>query len=331
MEIVYAFACTKVLNIRNVPLFWVLRMAMSISTSLVRLDILPLVRLVIGLAEYFVLPYVMSRGRAGYRVFALVILFIAMSVSEVLGMVLWYALTGMLTVRGDDPSALMPEFWLVRVMHLLLVVLLLGSSGMALRKLSGEGHGHGFPFIAGLLITQTLLLSLCIYAMQFLGGEKLFLSMGSMTLSLACVVVDVYLMVVVDRFERRRRAEGRVRMLEEQLSAYLERYQHVVKSIEGVARLRHDVRNQLQVVNDLIVRGDLVRAREIAEAMEACCEERGDALEQSVGSAASAGARAAGSPGEGSDAGAAGPQVAGSRAAGSRVASVGVRAEGERS
>ncbi|WP_165052848.1 MULTISPECIES: hypothetical protein [unclassified Adlercreutzia] len=316
VEVVLTFVYTKVLNMRNVPLFWVVRMVTSIGTSFIRLDVSMPVRLLIGLVEYFAIPYFMSKGRAGYRIIALTVLFIAMSVSEVLGVVLWYALTGMLLVRGDALGALMPEFWLVRVMHLLLVVLLLGVVSVALRRFSGEGHEHGFPLVAGLLITQVLLLSLCIYAMQFLGGEKLFLSMGSLTLSLACVVVDVYLMVVIDRFERQRRAEGRVRMLEEQLSAYLEQYQHVAKSIEGVARLRHDVRNQLQVVNDLIVRGDLVRAREIVEAMAARCEERGDALERSAGPAAGASADAVSS------------QVAGECGG---DAPAGLRAEGTRS
>lgn len=300
VEVVYTFACTKVLRMRSVPLFWVLRMLVCIGTTFVRLGIPMSARLLVGLVEYFLIPFALSKGRVGHRIVALALLFVVVSVSEILGMVLWYALTGMLLAHEADLSAFMPEFWLVRVMHLFLVTLLLGFSCMVMRRFSGEGYEHGFPLVSGLLATQTVLLSLCIYAMQFLGGEKLFLSIGSLVLSLACVAIDVYLMTVIDRFERRRRAEERVRMLEAQLDAYLDQYRHVVSSIEGVARLRHDVRNQLQVVNDLIARGEHARAREIVEAMAACCEERGSALEKSVGAAA--GARLTSAPDGGEEA-----------------------------
>lgn len=288
-DVVCTYAATKVLRMRNVAAFWVVRMGLSVALALLRYVIPFEFRLIFGLFLYLAVPLLMSKGRLGYRLLAVVLMFVVLSVAEVIGMALWYALTGMLLVNESDLNVGMPEFWMVRLLHLLTISLMMGALAATLPRLVGEARDRGTVVVTGLLVVQVTLLSLCIYAMQYLENDKLFLCVTSVVLGAACLLVDAYLLYVINRYEGRLLGEERVRMLEGQLGEYLGRYESVAENIGRVARLRHDVRNQLQVVGDLAERGERDRAKEMLDAMIGYCADAGEALRGLDGTSAQAG------------------------------------------
>ena len=64
-------------------------------------------------------------------------------------------------------------------------------------------------------------------------------------------------------------ARQQAELLEKQLQQQLDYYNSVVAHIEETARLRHDLRNQLQTVYPLMDRGEHDRAREVLTAFAA--------------------------------------------------------------
>lgn len=49
--------------------------------------------------------------------------------------------------------------------------------------------------------------------------------------------------------------------LEKQLAEYLASYERTMQQVESTARLRHDLRNQVQIVSELANRGEFDRAK----------------------------------------------------------------------
>ena len=86
-------------------------------------------------------------------------------------------------------------------------------------------------------------------------------------LAVLCLGVDAVVLLSISRLRRRARDEARAQLLREQLDAYLKDYQLTVEKMEASARMRHDLRNQVQIVNALAERGEFDLAQHHIAAM----------------------------------------------------------------
>lgn len=89
------------------------------------------------------------------------------------------------------------------------------------------------------------------------------------TMALCCVVADFLLLRGLRSYTAQQLARQQAELLEKQLQQQLDYYNSVVAHIEETARLRHDLRNQLQTVYTLMDRGEHDRAREVLTAFAA--------------------------------------------------------------
>ena len=88
-----------------------------------------------------------------------------------------------------------------------------------------------------------------------------------MALAVLCLAVDGLVLVAIISVRARTRHADRARALRSQLDAYLVEYQETVERMERTARLRHDLRNQVQIVNALAARGEFELAQHHIAAM----------------------------------------------------------------
>lgn len=88
----------------------------------------------------------------------------------------------------------------------------------------------------------------------------------AMLLSL-CFSVDTVLLLAVGRFRGKVRDDARAADLSGELDRYLVDYQVSVDMAQRSARLRHDLRNQVQVANALAERGELELAEQHIDAL----------------------------------------------------------------
>ena len=86
-------------------------------------------------------------------------------------------------------------------------------------------------------------------------------------LMLLCFGVDALLLLAVGRFRGKVRDDARAADLSGQLDRYLSDYQVTVSMAQRSARLRHDLRNQVQVINALAERGEFELAEQHIDAM----------------------------------------------------------------
>ena len=91
-----------------------------------------------------------------------------------------------------------------------------------------------------------------------------YLLLGAM--ALCCVLADFLLFHGLRNYTNQQLARQQTELLEEQLRQQLAYYNGVVAHIEDTARLRHELRNQLQTVYALMERGEYDHAQELLTA-----------------------------------------------------------------
>ncbi len=116
-------------------------------------------------------------------------------------------------------------------------------------------------------VVQAMLLALCFsVAVGPCDGDSLLLRLFGL-LMLLCFGVDTVLLLAVGRFRGKVRDDARAADLSGELDRYLVDYQATVDMAQRSARLRHDLRNQVQVANALAERGELELAEQHIDAM----------------------------------------------------------------
>lgn len=272
VEIVLTYMMTLMLTMRSNAVFWLVRMGLSSVSILARPFLGEPLHMAMALFLYLVLPVLCARDSLARRLFVVVAIYIVMAVSEVAGMLMWSALTGLALSGPGDMAVYTAQYWLVRVLHLMLTTFLLMALHVLIRRISGEDYERGMASVVALPAVEVVLFAVVIQAFQYVPEESYTLTLISAVLTIACVGVDAYLLLAVERYGKKRRSERQARALAMQLDDYLERYASVVEGVGAVARLRHDVRNQLQVIGDLTSRGEYEKAREMARSLRAHCE-----------------------------------------------------------
>ena len=116
---------------------------------------------------------------------------------------------------------------------------------------------------SGLFPLLQVVLLFCVVAVVRFCGADWNLSWACVALAVLCLAVDGLVLVAIIST----RHADRARALRSQLDAYLAEYQETVEKMERTARLRHDLRNQVQIVNALAARGEFELAQHHIAAM----------------------------------------------------------------
>lgn len=252
VEVVVTYAYTKMLRFRSDRVFWTVRMSLIVLLCYFRSAMDPGVRMAVGAAITIFLPLLLSQDKLSSRVFVIVLVNVVLAIAEIAGAALWLALSGTPLVDQDTFafSSGVADYWTVRLVHLLLAIMLLSGLYAVLRRFSASEQ-EGMRFFVVLPLTQVVLLSVSLAIMQYLPHQSDLFNYGNLVLAAVCVVVDCFLFVSMGRYGMRQRSEQRAALLQCELDDYLHEYRVVVEDMEAVARLRHDLRNQLQVATEL--------------------------------------------------------------------------------
>ena len=120
---------------------------------------------------------------------------------------------------------------------------------------------------AAFSVVQAMLLALCFgVAVGPCDGDSVVLRLFGLIM-LLCFGVDALLLLAVGRFRGKVRDDARAADLSGELDRYLSDYKVTVEMAQRSARLRHDLRNQVQVVNALAERGEFQLAEQHIDAM----------------------------------------------------------------
>lgn len=104
--------------------------------------------------------------------------------------------------------------------------------------------------------------------------------LASAVLAVFCVVSDALLLNAAHRYQRTLAERARSCALEARMQGQLDEYEELSSQVQSTARLRHDMRNHLLVLQQLVRDGNARQAQEYAA--EVLAELRGDAPVQGL-------------------------------------------------
>ena len=104
-------------------------------------------------------------------------------------------------------------------------------------------------------LLQVVLLMGALYLQLNVTGIHAAFSAGIAAAALLFFAADVLLVVTIERIGQASAERERARAMERQLDGYLEQYAALARRNAAIARLRHDARNNVQVISALLDRG----------------------------------------------------------------------------
>ena len=275
--LVYLGFESHILHLRNKRAYWVTGLCLMAFALLVRGDLAEFAHPLLG-AIMAAAPLLFGRGTLARRVtlsaFGLVVvlpgdLFLDMTFDILAGATI------------DDHATVAANATLFSCATLLEVffemTLFWGLTALVRRFYPEEGADAAAPSsrrasviassFAAFSVVQAMLLALCFgVAVGPCDGDPALLRLFGL-LMLLCFGVDALLLLAVGRFRGKVRDDARAADLGGELDRYLADYQETVEMAQRSARLRHDLRNQVQVVNALAERGEFQLAEQHIDAM----------------------------------------------------------------
>ena len=271
-QIVYAYAMTKMLDIPRIRLYWILELALMLWACCFRADMGLVFRIAMG-AVMGTFPAFMARGSIALKVIVVGLVQVVLLLEDIPTSALWIVMTGTPTADYDAVRTHFGAFLYVHLMHLALLIVLYMALYLLMRRFFGDarsksdGGRYSMRLFAWFSLVQLgLVTTLLIVTLSTQGGTLPFLLVG-IVLAIACLAAYVFLFFSLDAYERKRLDDQRALVLQDKINAYFASYGDVVAEVERTSRLRHDVRNQTQVIMALIARGQSDEAAEHARLM----------------------------------------------------------------
>lgn len=274
--LVYLGLESHILHLRNRWAYWVVGISLMVFAVLVRGDLAEFAHPLLG-ALMASAPLLFGRGTLARRVtlsaFGLVIvlpgdLFLDMTFDILAGATIDDHATVAANATLFACATLFEVFVEITLFWGLaaLVRRFYPEEGVDVAALSSRRASVIASSFAAFSVVQAMLLSLCFsVAVGPCDGDSLLRLFG--LLMLLCFGVDTVLLLAVGRFRGKVRDDARAADLSGELDRYLVDYQVSVDMAQRSARLRHDLRNQVQVVNALAERGELELAERHIDAM----------------------------------------------------------------
>ena len=272
-EALRAYFLTRLLDMPRPKLFFFTFFFANYPVAMLLRVVIPANAAVVGALAafalfYFIWPMVMSRGAVWPRVLACILVIVQVFLCEIVGSTFYQVVTGFTAITYENYLANPAAYVLARVFHLLLTLATLIAIEWVLRRLHFgkfaktvhvERNGAStFPAIAFTMLQAVVLV--CVVSRQIRGvsdGSLAGLADPAFGLfAFAVLLLDLVLILAIRRYLESARVQGRVAAMQFALDGEISSYASVVSQVEETAKLRHDLRNQLQTVYSLHSRGE---------------------------------------------------------------------------
>ena len=275
--LVYLGFESHILHLRNKRAYWVMGLCLMAFALLVRGDLAEFAYPLLG-ALMATAPLLFGRGTLAQRVTLSAFGLVIVRPGDLFLDVMFDILAG---ATIDDHATVAANATLFACATLFEVfveiTLFWGLTALVRRFYPEEGAYAAAPSsrrasviassFAVFSVVQAMLLALCFsVAVGPCDGDPALLRLFGLIM-LLCFGVDALLLLAVGRFCGKVRDDARAADLSGELDRYLSDYKVTVEMAQRSVRLRHDLRNQVQVVNALAERGEFELAEQHIDAM----------------------------------------------------------------
>lgn len=284
-----AFVCffTKLLPMRHVPVYTILRLLLfPFLVNIGYLFLSAWMATAVVVAVVLVLPFLWFEERPWIKAITVLAANAIEMVVELASDGVWILAAGSAIPADFEPMRALvwssvPAYLLGRVAYIILIVLLFSALRALVRRNTETGTTRLWLYVAFLATQLSLLFVVGLITANISASLQNFYG-PALVLGCICIFADALLFFSMECYGQKELEEERARLLQQQLDDYLDSCNAMVGDIEEISKIRHDLRNQMQVIAMLAERGDKKRAREqlslMMERIEAVQVQRMDAL-----------------------------------------------------
>ena len=269
-QLILGYATTHLLPMRHARLYWAVMLVICVGLLPIR-GLIPAPLRILCSVTTFALPAFLYEGPIGRRLLATASVVVCMMAVEVASDALWMVLTGTPIGDYDAARANMPEFLFMHLMCWVALIAVFSALKALFGKLNSSGSGEGMLAYAGFPTVQSIFLMLMATIGLYPLREQHSWFTWAAVMSALCLAINLLLFFSMQRYQAKRLEDQRREALERQLDEYLSESGRVVREIASVSQLRHDLRNQVQVISALVERGDVDHARELVDDLAKSC------------------------------------------------------------
>lgn len=247
-------------------------------------------RVIFGTISMIVLVVLTTRGPLVRRCIVCFLALLLQFVGEMVAATLWVSFTGLNTMSNtlalENPASYLCA--MVTGQFVVFPLLMMGLKRVCNRlfpdkSISAGSEGEGAQGAAPLWMRRFALFPLVqLLILYLIMGITLDVTRSpfafvatTLAILLLCVGVDLVLLVQLNRAMQKREADLEAALLEERVAAYLQEMTETQNLLADTAKLRHDLRNHLSVIQLLAERGDYQEARAYLEEAQAAVGEQG--------------------------------------------------------
>ncbi len=269
---IYLFALSRVMRPYSSGSFWVICMVASLLWSPFRTLVPTPVMIFMGLLLMIGLPGAMLQGRALGKSIALILGAMLMIAADIPSALTWVLLTGDPVMDYDavlgDPTA----YLVATLVHLIVFTLLMCLYVVICKRSSLLGAVYPDPsrssrtggmygvFLWFPAVQMCLLYAVFAITFVVIGNDAVFYG-SVLALFAFSLVADGFVLRGMKELSDKQLSDLRAASLEARADEYLAKAAHMQGQLRDAARLRHDLRNHVHVVEGLCERGDMAEAQ----------------------------------------------------------------------
>lgn len=278
VQLVFAYGMARLLPMRCKPLFcavYVLVPTLLNTVGYYMFDLGFLPGLVLLALACYVLPFVLYEGSPLVRLVAIAASATGSMAAEALFYAAFDLFMGFPLPAGDDFAAAflvnVPGWLLLESLRAVFSLALLSVLAWAFRTRRSVRTGRAsLGKYLMLFAAQAVLLVALLVASLMVSSPLIYAVLA--VLSLLLLVGDVALIEMFDRYERKLASDGETERLLAQAREWAAKAAVDEEGIERVARVRHDIRNELSVIAALLEKGERDAARAMLDELAERCE-----------------------------------------------------------
>lgn len=261
-ELVVIAASLFLFDIKKRALFSAVVFALFVANTFAAPHLPSALAVFAGAAVLVVPQLLFSKDSFARKAFTAVVVQIALVIAEVPPSLYWIGITDLAPTSPQAITGYTEYLLFARVMHVVSLALLLLGVHRAQQAITGHRTDRGAQLFIWLLLLQYLMIGLVVYTMELNQAFSERAALGLSIICLICVVADIVCFILLDHYNRRERNLWRMAYSQNELDRYLKAYEKIEREVSLLASVRHDLRNQMNVIMYFVEKRDAASARD---------------------------------------------------------------------
>lgn len=209
----------------------------------------------------FLITYFFSKEKIGKKILSLALGIIGLYVGEIICYLLWTAIAGT-SINNDIVNA--PEYQMITyIVCFILTVIYIALYYVFYifwNKIINKTRVNTIKYFILFPLTQGFLVWFIIdYAIDTRAGTSVYAIILGM--SILSLIADAVLFKIVNSLNEKYLIEQKNLLMEQELNKGWDYYNKLILNYKGVNKIRHDIRNQIMIINSLIDKNDIKKAK----------------------------------------------------------------------